>query len=71
MEIPIPLPGRTDSTLYWKCQNCKSGYAYLLPVQSHRDVWSFTFWMSVMSISLITLFFLELLDLALELSKHR
>lgn len=35
------------------------------------DVWSFTFWMSVMSNSLITLFFLELLDLELELSKHR
>lgn len=25
MEIPIPLPGRTDSTLYWKFQNCVSG----------------------------------------------
>lgn len=76
----MPDPGRTERTLYWKMRahvttgslggtgRAPSHIQGFLP-GTHRGHDPPTFWMSVMSTSLMTLFLLEEPDL--ELSKHK
>lgn len=75
MEIPIPDPGSTDKTLYWEEQRRRHIYICMnlqqKMIKNKKVKEANTFWMSVMSSSLMTLFLLEDPDLELELSKHK